>query len=391
MIYEPWPGSTYADETGSMRSGPSSRGSLIARETGKPPISSESWTIPLQAAMGGVILSRRQFIQGALALTGVSLLSGCGDLPSWPQPTAKVRRIGYLTLGSGPPPGPGTDYDALRQGLREYGWVEGENIAIEYRSAEERSERLPDLAAELVRLAVDVLVAGGGTQAALAAKHATDTIPIVAIGVADPVDSGLVASLARPGGNVTGLATAGAEITSKRLDLLKEAVPGVSRVDFLWNPATPGLQAQWTELQVAARALGVSVRSREAREADDLDSAFGAIAGERPDGLVIQGSPSFVPHARRIADFAAGNRLPAMYYWREFAEAGGLLVYGPNLRDLSRHAATYLDKILRGTKPADLPVAKPTVFDFVVNLKTAQALGLTIPQSVLQQATELIQ
>lgn len=333
---------------------------------------------------------RRAFLRRSLALAGLGVLSGCG-LPSPPWSQSKVARIGYLVLTRPEDPVPARPLESFRQDLHGLGWVEGQNLAIEYRSAEERSERLTDLAAELVRLPVDVLVAGGGTQAALAAKQATDTIPTVVVGVADPVEIGLVASFARPGGNVTGLATAGAEITSKRLELLKEAAPGVSRVDFLWNPATPGLQAQWSELQVAARALGAVVRSREARGPDELDSVFSAIAGERPDGLMVQGSPAFVPHARRIADFAAGSRLPAMYYWREFVEAGGLMVYGPNLPAISRRAAVYVDKILRGAKPADLPVERPAKFDFVINLHAAQALGLAIPQSVLQQATEVIQ
>jgi putative ABC transport system substrate-binding protein len=335
--------------------------------------------------------SRRRLLRGGLALAGLGLLSGCSLPATRAQPPSRAARIGFLTLGRADNPVPVPALEAFRQGLREHGWIEGRDITIEYRSAEENPERYPEVAAELVRLPVDVLVVAGGTQSALAAKQATDTIPIVLAGIGDPVAAGLVASFARPGGNVTGLATSGSEITSKRLDLLKEAVPGVSRIDFLWNPAAVGVQGQWAELQLAARALGVAVRSREARGPDELDSAFGAIAGERPDGLIVHGSPSFVPHARRIADFAADSRLPALYYMREFVESGGLLAYGPSLPDIHRRAATHVDKLLKGAKPADLPVEWPTRFDFVINLTTARAIGLTIPQSVLQQATEVIQ
>jgi putative ABC transport system substrate-binding protein len=326
-----------------------------------------------------------------LALAGLGLAVACGQpTPLWPRPS-KVARIGYLALAGSSDPILAHTLEAFRQGLRELGWVEGENIALEVRWADGRVERLPEVAAELVSLPIDVLVAGGGTQNALAAKQATSTIPVVMVAVSDPVGIGLVASFSRPGGNVTGLTNTAPEAAGKRLQLLKEVVPGLARVDFLWNPANPGVHADWAAVQDAARALGVAVRSREARGADELDGAFAAIAGERPDGLVVQSDASFLPHARRIADFLAGRRLPAIHQLREFVEAGGLMEYGVSVPDLFRRAATYVDRILKGARPEDLPVEGPTTFDFVINLKAAQALGLSIPPSVLQQATELIQ
>ena len=304
------------------------------------------------------------------------------------QQPGKVARIGYLSPGS---PTTFTRFDeAFRQGLRELGYVEGQNIVIEYRWAERRDERLPDLAAELVSLKVDVIVAGG-TPAPLAAKHATRTIPIVMSTAGDPIGSGLVASLARPGGNVTGLSARSPELGGKRLQLLKEVVPGVSRVAVLWNAANPYAALVVRETEAAARTLGVQVQSLEVRGPDDFENALPAAIRGRAGALIVVGDPLLFSYRMRIADFAARNRLPAAYNLREFAEAGGLMAYGENLADLYRRAATYVDKILKGAKPADLPVEQPTKFELVINLKTAKALRLTIPQSVLIRADEVIQ
>jgi putative ABC transport system substrate-binding protein len=274
--------------------------------------------------------------------------------------------------------------------LKDLGWVEGQNIVIEWRFAGGRAERLPDLAAELVRLQVDLIVVPS-TPPALAAKNATKTIPIVTVGVGDPVGLGLVASLARPGGNITGLTgVVTPEIAGKQLELLKEAVPKVSRVAVLWNPATPGNALALRETEIAARVLGVELQLLEARSLNDFDSAFAAMTAKRAGALLVLGDVMFVTHRIRLAELVAKSRLPAMYGLREYVEAGGLMSYGPIASELFRRAATYVDKILKGAKPADLPVEQPTRFELVVNLKTAKALGLTIPQSVLIRADEVI-
>ncbi|HEV2056810.1 MAG TPA: ABC transporter substrate-binding protein [Methylomirabilota bacterium] len=282
--------------------------------------------------------------------------------------------------------------DAFRQGLRELGWVEGQNIVIDYRYAEGRFDRLPDLAAELVRLKVDIIVAQP-LPAAAAAKNATETIPIVMIsGGADPVGLGLIATLARPGGNVTGSSySAGQEIGGKQLELLKKTVPKVRRVAILSNPANPGHPPMVGELNVAARSLGVQLQLLEVRGPNEFDGAFAAMATERAGALLVLSDGMFNLHRTRLADLAARSRLPAAYGVREFVDAGGLMSYGPSLRDLYRRSAAYVDKILKGAKPADLPVEQPTKFELVINLKTAKALGLTIPPSLLQRADELIQ
>ena len=301
------------------------------------------------------------------------------------QQGAKVPRIGFLS-----PSAPSFPSEAFRRGLRDLGYVENQNIVIEYRWAEGQYDRLPDFAAELVRLKVDVIVAVV-TQASLAAKNATRTIPIVMVGVSDPVGSGLVATLARPGANITGTSSMTAEVVGKSLELLKEAVPKVSRVAVLWNPANPVFQAQMLrETEVAARALGVQLQILEARGPDELERAFAAMTRERASALLVLGDPTFFLHRARIADLAAKSRLPAMYGFKEFVDAGGLMAYGAHLPDLFRRAATYVDKILKGAKPADLPVEQPTHFELVISLKTAKALGLTIPQSVLIRADQVI-
>ena len=323
----------------------------------------------------------RRFI--STLLLGILLAS----LPADAQQPARASRIGFL--GTSSPSTAPHALEAFRQGLRGLGYLEGQNIVVEYRWAQGRQERLSGLAAELVRLNVDVIVAPN-TQAALAARAATRTIPIVFAGVADPVGTGLVASLARPGGNTTGLSFLSPELSAKQLELLKEAVPKTSRVAVLWNPGNPGLALTLREAEVAARALGVQVQLLEARGPDEIDSAFLAMTRERADGLLILGDAVFLLHRTRIVGLAAKSRLPAMYNFKEFVDAGGLMAYAANLADLFRRAAVYVDKILKGAKPGDLPVEQPTRFELVVNLKTARALGLTIPQSVLIRADEVI-
>jgi putative ABC transport system substrate-binding protein len=281
--------------------------------------------------------------------------------------------------------------DAFRQGLRELGWVEGQNIVIDYRFAEGRFDRLPDLAAELVRLKVDIIVAAT-TPAAAAAKKATETIPIVMISVGDPVGLGLIASLARPGGNATGLSySVGLETIGKGLELLKETVPKVRRVAILSNPANPFQPLAISEVNVAARSLGLQLQLLEARGPNDFDGAFAAMATERVGALLVVADSMFLLHRTRLADLAARSRLPAAYGTRENVEAGGLMSYGASVRDLYRRSAAYVDKILKGAKPGDLPVEQPTKFELVINLKAAKALGLTIPPSVLGRADEVIQ
>jgi putative ABC transport system substrate-binding protein len=279
---------------------------------------------------------------------------------------------------------------AFRLGLRDLGWVEGKNISIEYRYAEGRSVRLPDLAADLVRLKVDIIVASA-TTAALAAQKATRAIPIVVAAGGDPVASGLGESLARPGGNVTGLSTMAQELGGKRLELLKEIVPKLSRVAVLWNPQSTASQLGWKEIQLPARQLGIQLHSLEVRSPNDFDKAFEDATRARAGALFLTGEPVINTNLKRIADVAAKSRLPSISHRSEFADAGGLVTYGPDRADMHRRAATYVDKILKGAKPADLPVEQPTRFELVVNLKTAKALGITIPQFVLFRADRVIE
>jgi len=307
------------------------------------------------------------------------------------QQAAKVARIGWLALNLAAAP---QVPEAFRQGLRDLGYVEGRNVVIEHRDAEGKPERLPALAAELVGLKVDVIVAAGAPHA-LAAKQATKTIPIVfASGSSDPVTDGLVTSLARPGGNVTGLTGLGPGLVGKCLEQLTQAVPGVTRVDALWQPGAVGKRTEEEMLkgaEVAARALGVRLQFVEARGPADFDRAFSDMTRVHTGALTVLPSAMFFNERRRLVDLAAKTRLPAVYPGREFVEAGGLMAYGPNLADLFRRAATYVDKILKGAKPGDLPVEQPTKFELVINLKTAKALGLTIPPSLLQRADQVIE
>jgi putative tryptophan/tyrosine transport system substrate-binding protein len=304
------------------------------------------------------------------------------------QPPTHVHRIGRLQAG--PPSDPNPTLEAFREGLRDLGYVEGQNLVIESRYAEGREERLPDLVAELVRLKVEVIVAGG-VVATRAAQHVTRTIPIVMAGTSDPVGQGLVASLAHPGGNTTGLSFLSAELPAKRLELLKEAVPQSARVAVLANPANASYKPWMNSLTMAARALGLQLHVVEVRRADELDTAFAAMTRADADTLIVLSDPELVTPLRgRVTNLAAKSRLPAMYDWKLDVEAGGLMSYGPSLPDNWRRAATYVDKILKGTKPADLPIEQSMKFELVINLKTAQALGLTIPPSLLFQADEVI-
>ena len=306
-------------------------------------------------------------------------------LASSAQPPRKVPRIAYLSLEHGRVP----YSEAFQQGLRELGYVEGQTIAIEYRWAQGRLDRLQDLAAELVRLPVAVIVTGGPT-ATRVAKDATSTIPIVMAFDADPVGVGFIASLARPGGNITGLSHLTRELSAKRLALLKEAVPQVSRVAVLWNPAEIGAELALRETEEAARALALQVHALAVRGPDDFEGAFQAATRERAEALTVLSDPVTFIHRTRLVELAAQHRLPAVYWERSFVEAGGLMSYAANNRDMNRRAAYFVDKILKGAKPAELPVEQPMQFELVLNLKTAKALGITMPPSLLLLADEVI-
>jgi putative tryptophan/tyrosine transport system substrate-binding protein len=320
----------------------------------------------------------------AIAVWLVCLAFASVHLAEAQQPK-KVFRIGFLS-----PTSDDSRVEAFRQRLRELGYVEGQNITIEYRWADGKFEQLSDLAVELVRLKVDLIVAVV-TQASLAAKQATGTIPIVMIGVSDPVGSGLILSLARPGANITGTSSMTAEIVGKQLELFKETLPKISRVAALWNPANPIFQAiQLKEAEVAAKSLGVQLRILEARGPDEIDRAFAAVARERTRALLVLNDPVFTAHRKRIADLSARHRLPTVSGTLEYPEAGGLMAYGPSFPEMYKRAAYYVDRILKGTKPADLPVEQPMKFELIINLKTAKQIGLTIPPEVLARANRLI-
>ena len=310
---------------------------------------------------------------------------GAGATIAEAQKPAKVHRIGYLTSASAL----GPLEEAFRQGLRELGYVEGKNITIDYRLAQGKLDRLFDLAAELVRLKVDIIVTPS-TLDALAAQRATRTIPIVMAASGDAVATGLVASLARPGGNVTGLTALARELSGKQLELLKETVPGLSRVAVLWNAANPDKARDLEEMQVAAGALRLQLQSLEVRGANDLESALRATNSKRGGALFTLTDTITITHQSRIVDVATKKGLPTLFQTRDFVEAGGLMCYGPNDAELYRRAATYVDKILKGVKPSELPVEQPTRFDLVINLKTAKKIGLTIPPEILMQADRVI-
>jgi putative ABC transport system substrate-binding protein len=327
-------------------------------------------------------MDRRQL----LVVLGTGALAA--RLASFALAQDKVWRIGMLetvstTLNA-------ANLGAFRQGLRELGYVEGRNLIIEYRSADGHAERFPDLATELVRLKVDLIVTRG-TPAALAAKNATRTIPVVMANAGDPVGSGIVATLARPGGNVTGLSSVPAELDPKRLELIRELVPGGARIAILQNMGSPNNPPQWKEIESAARVLGVQPQLLDVRKPEDLGPAFDAATRQRADGLVVGGEGLFQANRKMIAELAAKHHLPAIYRSMDYIEAGGLMAYGTNYPDLYRRAATYVDKILKGARPADLPIEQPTKFELIINLKAAKALGLTIPQPLLLRADEVIQ
>jgi len=302
------------------------------------------------------------------------------------QRPAKLPRIGYLSVvgGAGSPLA-----EAFRQGLRDLGYVEGKNVVIEFRG-EGKSDRLPALAAELVQLQVDVIVVYSSV-AAQAAKNTTTTVPIVMVSSGDPVATGLVTSLARPGGNITGLTGMATDLSGKRLELLREAVPGLARVAVLWNSLDGAMTLTFGGIQGAARALGVAVQPLGVREAKDIDSAFAAMTKERPDALFMISDVLTHSHIKQVLDFAAQRKLPTMFEGKGPVAEGGLMSYGPNVTDMLRRAAYYVDRILKGAKPSDLPIEQPMRFELVVNLKAAKALGLTFPQSILIRADQVIQ
>ena len=327
--------------------------------------------------------SRRQFL---IVMGAVPSLA---PLAAEAQQARKLYRIGFLgNRGSTP------EYlpllKAFRQGLRERGWVEGQNILIEYRWAEGKFDRLPELAAELVRLKVDLIFAQSSIYVE-PARRATRTIPIVFAVHADPVGTGHVASLGRPGGNITGLSLAQTEVSGKGLELLKEAVPGATRIAVLWHPATPSNGPGLKAVEAAARVLGVQVQALAVRGPDDFEGAFSAMTRERADAFLVIAAAIFFTAQRQLADFAVKHRLPTMFGVREHAETGGLLTYGANYADLFRRSAGYVDRILKGAKPADLPVEQASIFELVINLKTAKALGLTIPPSLRLRADRVIE
>jgi putative tryptophan/tyrosine transport system substrate-binding protein len=323
----------------------------------------------------------RPILTGALSLSIAAFLGNAQSLKA-------LARIGYLSANVAPA---APILEAFRQGLGELGWIEGQNIALEWRSTAGQDELLPELLHALLQRKVDIIVAGG-PQATRAAKHMTSTIPIVMVGGdPDPVAAGLVASLARPGGNLTGLATAPPELLrGKQLELLKEAVPGISRAALLWDPAATALDLVQA-IDGAARVLAVELHLLKVRSPDDVEEAFATAKRQRSEALLIVESPLLTLHRARVAALALENRLPAMALFSEFAEAGCLITYGPNFTEQARRAAVYVDKILKGAKPSDLPVELPMRFELVINLKTAKALGLTMPASVLFQADRVIQ
>jgi putative ABC transport system substrate-binding protein len=319
-------------------------------------------------------------------LTLYAMLSALCSSAQAQQPT-KIPRIGFLSASS--PAALSARIEAFRQGLRELGYVEGKNIVIEWRSAEGKLDRLPALAAELVRLKVDIIVTAGPSLTH-AAKEATSTIPIVMTFDPDPVGSGFVASLARPGGNITGLSTLSPEISGKQLELLKETVPKLSRGAVLGNSTSPGNAQALREMELAAEAFKAKLQYLDVLDPKDIETAFRAASKGRADAILVLPSPVLTSQRTQIVDLAVKSRLPAIYWRSDFVEAGGLMSYGTSQNDLDRRAATYVDKILKGTKPADLPVEQPTKFELVINLKTAKQIGLTVPQKVLARADKVI-
>jgi putative ABC transport system substrate-binding protein len=321
----------------------------------------------------------------------ITLLGGAAA--AWPlaasaQQPHKVARIGFL--GNSTAALEANLVGPFRDGLRELGYEEGRDIVIEYRWADGRYERFPVLIAELVALKVDAIVTAG-TPASVAVKNVTTTIPLVMVAVGDPVATGLVASLARPGGNITGLTSMSVEMEGKRLELLREMIPKISHIAVLWNAASPIQIIEEAEVRAAAQVLEMKILSLGVRTREQIDEALAAIMRERPEALLVLADRLFLHHRMRIMDFAAEQRLPGVHAYRELVEAGGLMSYGPSYADMHRRAATYVDKILKGAKPADLPVERPTKFELVINLKAAKALGLSIPPSIILRADEVFE
>jgi len=333
---------------------------------------------PVILSLGVSPMRRREFI---------TLLIGAAVV--WPlaaraQQGQKLYRVGILTVA------PDRNWDELFQGLRELGYVDGQNLIVERRYSEGHAERWSDLANDLVRLKVDVIVVST-TPAALAAKKGTSTIPIVFPAAFDPLGAGLATSLAKPGGNVTGFGLLVPEVSAKGLALLKEAVPTLTNAAVLWNPTNPANSQVWKDVEVTARGIGLVLQPHEVREPPDIEAAYAAMTQERPDGLLVLTDEILYQYKNSIVDFAIRKRLPAVFQFREFSERGGLMSYGPSLPDMFRKAANYVGRILKGAKPADLPIEQPTKFEFVINLKTAKALGLEIPPQLLARADEVIE
>jgi putative ABC transport system substrate-binding protein len=326
-------------------------------------------------------MKRREFI---LALGGAAAPSLFWPFAARAQQSKKIPRIGVLW------PNPPATFEFMRQGLKDFGYVEGQNIGFEFRWAEGRLDQLPELAAELVRLQVDVIVTLA-PQATLAAKHATPTIPVVFVAMGDPLASGVVASLARPGANLTGTTRMISEMSAKHVELLKEAVPSLAKLAVLWNPTNSSHRPALQAVDAAARSLSLQIHPLEVRAAADLDSVFAAIIGERADGVLFIADPIFFIQLRRMADFVISSRLPAIANFTEFPKLGGFMGYAPSLPDEFRHAAGHIDKILKGAKPGDLPVEQPTRFQLVINLKAAKMLGLDVPHMLLALADEVIE
>jgi putative ABC transport system substrate-binding protein len=327
-------------------------------------------------------VSRREFF---------TLLGGAAA--AWPlaaraQQAGKVYRIGLLE--NIPAASNAANFDALRKGLRELGYVEGQNLVLDYRSADGRPERFPQLAADLLRLNVDLIVTRG-TLAVMAAKNATGTIPVVMAASGEPVGTGVVAGLAHPGGNVTGLSALTSELIAKRLELLRETVAGIRRIAFLQNIGNPAAHQSWEELRTAAPSLGLEAQLLDVRRPEDIVRAFDTAVAQRADVILMGIDTVLLANRRQVVELAVKHRLPTMYYTREFVEAGGLMSYGVNYPDLYRRAATFVDKIFKGAKPADLPVEQPTKFELIINLKTARTLGLEVPPMLLARADEVIE
>jgi putative tryptophan/tyrosine transport system substrate-binding protein len=327
---------------------------------------------------------RRQFLRGSLALAGLGLIAGCGIIPPSAQPAPKIPRVGVLAGVSQP------QHEGFRQGLRDLGYTDGESITVEYQYADGRIDRLPELATELVRRGPQVIVALGD-PAIRAAREATRTIPIVMQTTSDPVAAGFVDGLGHPGGNVTGLTTLAPQLGGKRLELLKQVVPGASRVVAVWDTFSADRPSEAGELAAAARLLGLELRFAEIPRVDDLAGVFDRVAREQADALVIQSTAATLVSPSRTLGLVAATQRPAIYERRLFVEAGGLMAYGPDYSAFYQHLAAYVDKILKGARPGDIPVQQPTTFELVINLKTARALGLTIPELVLIQATAVVE